>query len=182
MEGNRKELTNSCNFAGVSPIMADLPYPPLKVREKNLTYANLLSIDYCGAVSEMSAIAQYIHDENCMACERCPMARTILGIAIAEMIHLQKLSELIVLLGGRINFTAGYGSGRQKMWTPGYLTITEHTGKMLANNIEAERETIRQYRQHIKMIDDEALNAVLERIIIDEEYHIMLLETLMNAV
>ncbi len=180
MEENQNELINSCSFAGVSPIMVDLPTPPIQVREKNPAYANLLSIDYCGAVSEMSAVAQYIHDENCMACERCPMARTILGIAIAEMIHLQRLSQLIVLLGGRVNFTAAYGGGRQKMWTPGYLKITEHIGKMLANGIEAERETIRQYRQHIKMINDDNVNAVLERIIKDEEYHIMLLEMLMR--
>ena len=48
---------------------------------------------------ELSAIAQYINNENRMSCERCPLAKTILGIAMAEMMHLQKLGELIVLLG-----------------------------------------------------------------------------------
>ena len=101
MEEKGKPLVNSCSFAGIRPIMVDLPYPPIQVRERNRAYANLLSVDYCGAVSEMSAITQYINNENRLSCEKCPMAKTILGIAMAEMMHLQKLGELIFLLGGR---------------------------------------------------------------------------------
>ena len=56
MEEKSKPLVNSCNFMGVKPVMVDLPYPPIQVKEKNRVYANLLSIDYCGAVSEMTAI------------------------------------------------------------------------------------------------------------------------------
>ena len=89
MEANQNILVNSCSFAGVKPIMADLPYPEIQVRAKNQTYANLLSADYCGATSEMSAITQYINNENRLSCEKCPLAKTILGIAMAEMMHLQ---------------------------------------------------------------------------------------------
>lgn len=88
-----------------------------KVKEKNPGYANLLSIDYCGAVSELSAITQYINNENRLSCENCPVAKTLLGIAVAEMMH-------------------------------------------------------------IRMIKDEGVNAVLKRLIKDEEYHIMLLRAL----
>lgn len=84
-----KLLVNTCDFRNVNPIMMALPYPPTQVIEQNQNYANLLSIDYCGSVSELSAIAQYINNENRLACDRCPMAKTILGIAMAEMIHLQ---------------------------------------------------------------------------------------------
>ena len=42
--------TNTCSFAGIKPIMVDLPYPPVMVRERNQAYANLLSVDYCGPV------------------------------------------------------------------------------------------------------------------------------------
>ena len=83
--------TNTCSFAGIKPIMVDLPYPPVMVRERNQAYANLLSVDYCGPVSELSAITQYINNENRLSCEKCPLAKTLLGIAIAEMMHLQKL-------------------------------------------------------------------------------------------
>lgn len=180
MEDKKRPMANDCNFSGVRPVMVDLPYPPLQAEGKNPAYANLLSIDYCGAVSELSAITQYINNENRLSRERCPMAKTLLGIGMAEMMHLQKLGELIVLLGGNIDFTAKYNNGRQKMWTPEYLDIPENVKKMLLADIEAEKSAIRQYEMHIGMIKDSYVNAVLARIIMDEEYHIMLLQTLLK--
>lgn len=180
MKDNEKVLVNTCNFMDVKPIMMDLPYPPIQVRERNQSYANLLSIDYCGSVSEMSAITQYINNENRLSCVKCPLAKTILGIAIAEMIHMQKLGELIFLLGGNINYTAKHCDGRQRMWTPQYLSISEKAREMLLMDIEAEEAAINQYKAHIKRINDENINAVLARIIKDEEYHIMVLQALME--
>lgn len=180
MEEKNTPLVNTCSFMGINPIMMELPYPSIQVRERNEAYANLLSIDYCGAVSEMSAITQYINNENRLSCEKCPMAKTLLGIAMAEMIHLQKLGELIYLLGGRVDFTARYRNGRQVMWSPEYLDIPENARKMLLADIEAEEGAINQYATHMKMIKDDCVNAVLARIIKDEEYHIMVLRALME--
>ena len=180
MDENKKLLSSNCDFMGIRPIMMELPYPPIQVRERNMAYANLLSIDYCGAVSEMSAITQYINNENRLSCENCPLAKTLLGIAMAEMMHLQKLGQLITLLGGNIDFVAKFHDGRQKMWTPENLDIPEHAKKMLVADIAAERAAIDQYRLHIKMIKDQHINAVLLRIIKDEEYHIMLLQALLK--
>ena len=146
-----------------------------------MAYANLLSIDYCGSVSEMSAITQYINNENRLSCDRCTTAQTLLGIAMAEMMHLQKLGELICLLGGNVDFTAKYQKGGQKLWTPAYLSIPQNLGKMLLADIEAEKAAINQYRMHMQMMNDEYVNAVLARIIKDEEYHIMLIQVLCTA-
>lgn len=173
-------LANTCSFAGLRPIMMDLPYPSVQVKEKNRVYADLLSVDYCGSVSEMSAIAQYINNENRLFCEKCPIAKTILGIAMAEMMHLQKLGELIFLLGGNPDFTAKQHNGRRKMWTPEYLVIPGNAGKMLQADIEAEKAAINQYKMHMKIINEQDINAVLTRIIKDEEYHIMILDALMK--
>ena len=174
-------LTNNCSFAGVKPVMVDLPYPEIKVRGRNRNYADLLNVDYCGFVSELSAIMQYINNENRISLEECAMARTLLGIAIAEMMHLQKLGELIVLLGGNVDFSCKTCNGRPKLWSPEYLTIPENIDKMLTADIEAEKDAVRQYEMHIKMIDDDCVNAVLRRIILDEEYHIMLLKSLRSG-
>lgn len=180
MKEKETPLVNNCNFGSVRPAMMELPYPPIQAGGKNLAYANLLSIDYCGQVSELSAITQYINNENRLSGERCQIAKTILGIAMAEMMHLQKLGELIALLGGNVDFVAKYPNGKQMMWTPGYLTLPEHAKKMIAADIEAEKAAISQYRMHIKMINDNDVNAVLARIIKDEEYHIMILRALLN--
>ena len=42
--------------------------------------------------------------------------------------------------------------------------------------MEAEKAAISQYEQHMKMIEDGCVRAVLGRIMQDEEYHIMLLQ------
>lgn len=173
-------LTSNCSFMGVSPIMMDLPYPQIQVKERNQAYAELLSNDYAGSVSELSAITQYINNENRMFCERCPMAKTILGIAMAEMIHLQKLGEMIFLLGGKIDFVARQHNGRSWMWTPQYLTLAQNPRDMLTVDIESERAAINQYKAHMKRIEDGGINAVLARIIQDEEYHIMILQAMLE--
>ena len=87
MEEKGNALMNTCSFAGVRPIMVDLPYPPIQVSEKNQSYADLLKMDYCGGVSELSAITQYINNENRLSSEKCPVAQTILGIAQRARLH-----------------------------------------------------------------------------------------------
>lgn len=175
MEKNRNLLVNNCKMQDTRPIMADLPYPPIQVRGRNPRYADLLTVDYCGSVSELSAVLQYINNENRMSAEHCSFARTILGIAMAEMIHLQKLGELIHLLGGNVGFEAKYPDG---LWSPSCLVLPDCIPQMLQADQEAEKAAIQQYKMHINAIRDDFVNDVLRRIILDEEYHIMILQAL----
>lgn len=175
-----KEMINTCNFTDVKPIMLPLPYPNIQVSEHNQGYANLLSQNYCGAISEMSAVMQYINNENRLSGENCSQAKIMLGIAMAEMIHLQKLGELICLLGGSVDFVARGRDGRGWMWTPQCLKLPSQAKEMFQAGIESEKSAIRQYEMHMKMIHDTYVNAVLERIIKDEEYHILLLQMMLK--
>ena len=180
MEKKKVPLENPCSFSGIRPAMVDLAYPPIRVCGQNQTYANLLSVDYCGAVSELTAITQYINNENRLSCEKCPLAKSILGIAMAEMMHLQKLGELIWLLGGEVDFVARYRGNRKCIWTAQYAAIPCSAREMLLTDIEGEKQAIAQYRAHINAMEDAYVNAVLKRIIKDDEYHIMLLENFLE--
>ena len=51
---------------------------------------------------------------------------------------------------------------------------------MLLADIEAEKAAIKQYKMHMGQIRDKRVNAVLARIIQDEEYHIMVLGILLG--
>lgn len=175
----RNSSLMSCDMGGIKPAMLDLRYPPIQVERRNPDYAAILSFDYCGPVSELSAITQYINNENRLCLTACPLARTLLGIAMAEMMHLQKLGELIQLLGGEASFSVRQPNGKQMPWTPDYLTLSKDPRRMLCADVEAERDAIAQYEAHIRKIKDECVDAVLRRIIRDEEYHIMLLQGLM---
>ncbi|MFQ9087782.1 MAG: hypothetical protein ACLR6H_13835 [Roseburia sp.] len=50
---------------------------------------------------------------------------------------------------------------------------------MVLADIESEKAAINQYRMHMRRIRDPYVNAVLARIIRDEEYHIMTLQALL---
>lgn len=177
MDGMEQCLQNDCTLGRVEPLNLPLPYPPIRVREENQFYANLLTLDYCGSVSELTAALQYIHGESCLCCHDCGTAKTITGMAVAEMIHLQKLGEMILLLGGSIDFSIKTRTGRQ-MWTPEYTNLADKEDKIIAANLEAEHAAIEQYQYHMSLIEDDYVNALLARIVQDEEYHIMLLERL----
>ena len=51
---------------------------------------------------------------------------------------------------------------------------------MIEDDIRAEREAIKQYQEHMRLIDDPSVRALLARIIEDEEVHIRLLEGLLQ--
>lgn len=123
---------------------------------------------------------QYINQEGRMSGNKCEIAQIILGIAMAEMIHLQKLGELICLLGGTLDFTTKNSTGRQVMWSPSNVKIGGDIRNMLWADIEGERIAINQYRRHMNMIKDKNINQIIARIIKDEEYHIMLLRALLD--
>ena len=181
MERNEKSrIMETCNVSGARPAMTALPYPPMEVKRRNQDYADLLSNDYCGQVSELGAVTQYINNETRLLGGNCSFARVLLQIAMAEMMHLQKLGELISLLGGEISFAARQPGGKEKLWTPAYLTLPENPRAMLCADIESEKEAICQYKKHISMIKDECVDATLARIIDDEEYHIMLLQSMLK--
>lgn len=174
------KLVNGCNFSDVKPAIVGLPYPPIQVKEKNTSYADLLAVDYCGQASEMTSVMQYINQEGRMSCEKCAIAKIVLGIAMAEMIHLNKLGELICLLGGNLDFSTKHSNGRQMMWSPSNVKVGGDVRNMIWADIEGERVAINQYRRHMNMIKDDHINAILARIIKDEEYHIMLLKSLIE--
>ncbi len=97
-------LTNKCNFSSVKPALVALPYPEIKVKERNKAYAELLALDYCGQSSEMTSTMQYINQEGRMSGNKCEIAQIILGIAMAEMISSSKIRRINMPVGRNIRF------------------------------------------------------------------------------
>lgn len=165
------DLTLNCSVKDVKPAMVSEVYPPLEVEKKNKHYADLLSIDYTGGVSEFTAIAQYANHEMRLTEDYCNIAKTILAISKTEMMHLQMLGSLITLLGAPLTYNARCYK-KKHLWTPKYVQYKKDPKDMILADIKAEEEAIAQYRCHIKEIDDDCIIKVLERIIVDEEYHL----------
>lgn len=149
------------------------PYPDIRVEAQNPHYALILHEAYAGKVSEITAIMQYTYHH--LEMEFIPNWKEVSelesGISIIEMEHMETLGELILLLGG----IPRYHDSAQLPWQPDYVAYHDFDPcAQLRADIAAEQAAIMNYQEQIRMIDDRYIQAILRRIIKDEEHHIEL--------
>ena len=108
--------------------------------------------------NEHGAIIQYLTHAYAMG--EGEMACEIEAFARDEMRHLDWLAETIVELGGKPSLVRGkmlMGGAKVADW--------------MGNNVKLEEGAIKQYEEHIKLIDDPKIKRLLRRILSDEESH-----------
>ena len=99
------------------------------------------------------------------------------GISIVEMKHLELLGGFIYELGVLPRYYCNTNNS-VKMWDGSYVDGTVDLKTSLLNSIENELKGIEQYRKHIEAIDDIYIKKALNRIILDEELHVEILDNL----
>lgn len=176
----------------------DLPYPPIRVERPNLDYAVALFRQYSGYDGELTATTQYIY-QNMVLLESNPTAAALLEcIAINEARHFQILGQLIYMLGAdpklyaptrlrdepqriqsmRFDVTAAEGYS----WWSGDMLIYDHDfTTMIRNNLELEYIAIANYNAALRVINDIYVRPILERIILDEQRHIVIFNQLLGT-
>lgn len=172
------ELSNSTSEEMID-FRVNKPYPPIRVLEENIRYAKLLLNDFSGVVSEFSAITQYVNHEIKISTLNPKTSVTIKGIAMVEMHHLQMIGQLITLLGCDPNYEI-IKKNKPLNWSPKFINYGSSINNMINFDIEGEVQAIAQYKKHIQEIDDPFIDAILRRIILDEEKHIEVLTSLLN--
>lgn len=154
------------------PYCVNLPYPASnKVQRQNTYYASILAEDYAGPGSEMTATNSYMYHHfittTCNEDVSCILAR----IAICEMTHLTMLGKLICALGSSPKFQT-YGDNKSISWSAENLNYECSIKDILTSSIKGEQAAIKQYKEHIKQINDPYVQAVIARILLDEELHL----------
>lgn len=150
------------------------PYPKPMVAQENHFYARLLTEDYAGAVSELTAINQYMNHHITSKSEH-EIAELFQRIAITEMRHFEMLGTTIKLLG-IVPVIGCLGNNDTEYWSSKFVYYGSGIADKLSANISHEAEAIRNYRKHQKCIDDPYIKKLLERIIMDEEHHLCLFQ------
>jgi len=144
------------------------PYPEVKKShddQDNRATVAMLKEDYAGAVSELTAITQYIFQNT--TAEDPAFANAMLQIAIAEMTHLDMLGDAIETLGG----DPRYDDGRY-YWNASYVDYARPRPDMLRANIKAETAAIQNYQTHAAATKNPTVRDFLLRIIRDEQLHL----------
>ncbi len=160
----------------MKPLMVDLPYPSIDGVTKNTKLATVINPAYAGFHGEMTAILQYVYhgfyfenygDEQ--------TAKVLESIAIAEMTHIDILGSLILKLGQDPIFALRTPFNYQ-FYTAAAVTYSKTPQKMLLDDISSELCAIGDYTNMLKVIDDEKVSAVIARIRLDEELHVVALK------
>ena len=155
----------------------DIPYPPIQVDVKNLYYASLLTNDYAGVISEMSAVTVYVFQS--LITSNKNIADTIRCISRVEMRHLGFIGELIELLGGKPRYAVQSGC-KSSFWNAQFISYEANPKYFLKENIASEKAAINNYSIRINQINDKSVQAVLGRIILDEENRIRIFNALID--
>ena len=147
----------------------------------NIIYANLLLKDYTGINSELTAINQYIYQHFDKFNIDSEFSETLAEISMVEMKHLELLGETIKLLGVDPKFKfIDESCNYLTYWSSSFVNYTTNVIDMLKNDIEIEKIAIKNYLNHIEIINDKFIKNLLYRIIEDEEKHIECFNLLLN--
>ena len=160
-------------------VKLDIPYPEVKVEEKNPYYADILSEDYAGRVSESTAsfLYSYQHFNTFNTNEK--FSEILEQISIVEMKHLEMLGKTIKLLGKEpVYKTCEASRGDCIMWTANYVDYSTSLKDMLKVDIYSEKTAIKTYEHHKRIINDKYIKQMLDRIILDEKRHLEIFQTL----
>jgi len=179
------------NFFETLPCQSKMPFPSIKVEKQNLDYANLLlDVFSSSADSEIQAITQYIYHSKTISHKT--ISNALMCIALVEMSHLDALSELITLLGGK----PFYLNSNQSFWMTGnipyvdkniiYNSDSTKNSKSIARqklekDIDSEINAINGYKYLLRNIKDQNIQKIIAKIISDEEVHIEIYKNLIKT-
>ena len=156
---------------------ADEVYPPVGVCGRNERYAIAMVGNIGACNSEMSAISMYLYDSIISREINSNLSECFRKISIVEMHHLDIFGQLAMMLGADPRLWSYTGRG-PVYWSPSCISYSRELGKVLKIAIKGEQEAISTYREQCGWIKDCKVTANIERILMDEEIHLRILEQL----
>lgn len=155
---------------------ADESYPQIVAGYPDLRQVQCILNDYAGRESELTAVNQYIYQSIIFKDCYPEIAEALEKIAIVEMKHFD-------LLGGAIHDLGGDPiiGGTKTFWNGSFVSYIKNPKKALQNNIIAEQNAIQNYKKSIACSNNATVKALLERIILDEEVHIIVFKELLSS-
>lgn len=155
------------------------PYPCIQVEAENPRYAAAMLSNMGACCSEMSAVSLYFY--NSLLTRECfeDYSHCFKKISMVEMHHLDIFGQLALLLGTDPRLWEMKGDS-MAYWTPACNNYPEKIIALVKNSLAGEKETIKKYREQCRWIQDRCIQAILQRIIKDEELHVRIFEEMLE--
>ncbi|HWQ75875.1 MAG TPA: hypothetical protein VN441_11205 [Syntrophomonas sp.] len=154
----------------------NLPYPTVTVTKCDFKYADMISDAYAGRGSETTAIAQYRAHALYLQ-DRPEILAAYRGISEAEMTHQDLLGGLVIQLCAFPKLLSGV---TKQFWNGSFPVYECRLLPILLADIQGEHDAIAHYRRLIACIQNESIQALLGRIILDEQLHVEILQSLVD--
>ena len=159
-------------------IKVDLPYPSVEV-EKDLKSAFVILPAYSSMHGELNAVLTYIYNGFYFNKQRLPkFSEVIDGIAVCEMEHLELLGKLLLNLG--LDPRYYYDNYGMNYYSTSFVQYGTEPQIMLMDAISAELVAIKNYTDIIEKLTNDKVKAVIKRIKMDEELHVLTLKELLK--
>lgn len=178
---NNHNRDNGCNQKQEQKkevFAAPNPYPEVCICERNQSYGQMMLDNVGGQNSEISAVTLYVYN-NLLIDEDPRLSDIFHKISVVEMHHLHIFGQIARLMGE--NPRLWTHKGRQMAyWSPAYNKYPIEIEPLLINSLNSERGAVRKYQQQCRQIKDVHIVECLKRIIMDEEIHIQIFESLIK--
>lgn len=155
---------------------ASTPYPPVRANERNPLYGRMMLDNMGGQHSEMSTVSIYLYN-NLLIDEDDRLSGIFKKVSIVEMQHLHIFGQIARLMGEHPRLWTHQGN-QMRYWTPMYNHYELELKPLLRSSAEREKMTVQKYQAQCDKIQDTYIKECLKRIIIDEELHVKLFESL----
>lgn len=162
----------------------DKPYPEVNLSEKDRIYLPIIFENYASRLSEYTAISQYIFSHFSIEGMKYKTdaidetAKAFENIAIVEMVHLELLADVITGLSAAPEFV----NSKKREWKSSFVPYGTSIKNHLELAVKAEQDAIKQYKHSMKLINNESINALIARIIEDEELHTTIFAKLLDKI
>ena len=154
----------------MKPLICDLPYPSTDTLTTDVRSGQIISFAYATLHGELTAILQYVYHHFYFDKIEENDAEILMAIAKAEMMHLDILGTAMLRLGVSPRYV-------QIPNTSNYYntcSVSQATTpqKMLMDDIQGEMNAIADYQKMLFILKNEQVEAIIQRIILDEQLHL----------
>ena len=155
------------------------PYPKAESLSENKELSDRLTVLSSGKDGELTATLQYTYQHIILPSKFAYAADILECISVTEMKHFELLCKLITALGGDCR-AAVCDRNRFVYWNAVCVDYSQNFAKMLRDDIRCEKKAISAYNNFLNRSGDCKVNAVIKRILCDEEHHLQLLYSLLE--
>lgn len=162
----------------MKPLICDLPYPSVDILTKDIRSGCIISFAYATLRGEITATLQYTYHHFYMGQVDEEDAKILMSIAVAEMKHIDILGEAMLKLGVSPKYVQCPNT--QTYYNTSAVSQATTPQKMLMDDIQGEMNAIADYKKMLFVLKNEQVEAIIQRIILDEELHLETLKKMLE--